>query len=645
MTTTRVLVILSLTTTPSFVLVSATSPISYAPARRSRRMVFARARSRLACCTREGFLATPMESWKRRLNSSSVSSRTFCSSSSPFMSRHALAFIVFWGGATAAPPPDPPTGLRRSKPEEGTAAPPPVPPTGLRRSKSFRSYPWLLQGSGTGHELGLDADLLRGEAEALARRSLVHTLHLVHDPAGLHHGDPELGVALALAHARLCGLLGHRLVREDADEDLSAALHAAGEGDAGRLDLAVGDPARLERLEPEIAEGQARSALGLAPHAAALGLAILDALRHQHGVLRLRRRALGGQHLALEDPYLHADGPVRRVRLGEAVVDVGADGVQRHSPVAIPFAARDLRAPQPPGAGDPDAVGAEPQRRGDGLLHGAPEGHALLELEGHVLRHQLRVELGMDDLFDVEVDLLGRAHLDLVLELLHLGALPADDDAGARGEDGDAGAIGRPLDVDSGDAGVIQRGLDEAPDLHVLVKEARVALGGEPPRAPGACGAQPESDRMCLLPHWLPLGGPRRARRRLVGKLDREMAGAVFDEEGSAHGPRRHALHGRPAVGGGLDHAEVVEVPHLVVVLGIRDGRAQHFLDEARGGLRGVGEGGQGLPRRLAPDVLEDEPGLGGGHADVAGGGARLHGVLRISPWARRRPSRPAHAP
>src|SRR5215813_185018 len=396
MTTTRVLVILSLTTTPSFVLISATSPISYAPARRSRRMVLARARSRLACCTRDGFLATPMESWKRRLNSSSVSSRTFCSSSSPFMSRHADAFM----------------GL------------------------------CSLQGSGTGHELGLDADLLRGEAEAFARRGLIHALHLVHDPAGLHHGNPELRVALALAHARLRGLLGHRLVREDANEDLPAALDAAGEGDAGRLDLAVGDPARLERLEPEIAEGQARSALGLAPHAAALGLAILDALGHQHGVLRLRRRALGGQHLALEDPYLHADGPVRRVRLGEAVVDVGADGVQRHSPVAIPLAARDLRAPQPPGAGDPDAVGAEPQRRGDGLLHGAPEGHALLELEGHVLRHQLRVELGMDDLFDVEVDLLGRAHLDLVLELLHLGALPADDDAGARGEDGDAGAIG-----------------------------------------------------------------------------------------------------------------------------------------------------------------------------------------------------------
>src|SRR5712692_4721076 len=99
-------------------------------------MVLARARSRLACCTREGFFATPMEIWNRKLNSSSVSSLTFCSRSSPLISRQLSAFIMFWGGATAAPPPDPPNEFPLScaaphlSPFWGgaTAAPPPDPP-------------------------------------------------------------------------------------------------------------------------------------------------------------------------------------------------------------------------------------------------------------------------------------------------------------------------------------------------------------------------------------------------------------------------------------------------------------------------------------------------------------------------------------
>src|SRR5882724_11217100 len=147
---------------------------------------------------------------------------------------------------------------------------------------------------------------------------------------------------------------------------------------------------------------------------------------------RLRRR--GAEHLALEDPHLHADRPVRRVGGGEAVVDVGPQRVERHAAVAVPLAARDLTAAQPARAGDADAVGAEPQRGGHGLLHGAPERHALLELERHVLGHELGVELGTDDLRDVEVDLLARARLQLVLELLPFRALEADDDAGPRRE-------------------------------------------------------------------------------------------------------------------------------------------------------------------------------------------------------------------
>src|SRR5256885_16949223 len=170
-------------------------------------------------------------------------------------------------------------------------------------------------------------------------------------------------------------------------------------------------------------------------------------------LLRLRRR--GAKHLALEDPHLHADRPVRGVGGGQAVVDVGPQRVQGHAPVAVPLAARDLTAAQPARARDADAVGAEPQRGRDRLLHGAPEGHALLELQRDVLGHQLGVELGVDDLLDVEVDLLVRARLQLVLQLFDFRALAADDDPRARREDGDAGAVGRALDVDARDAGVV----------------------------------------------------------------------------------------------------------------------------------------------------------------------------------------------
>src|SRR5256712_6960615 len=211
----------------------------------------------------------------------------------------------------------------------------------------------------------------------------------------------------------------------------------------------------------------------------------------------------GSQDLALEDPDLDADRPRRRVRGGEAVIDVGADRVQRHAPVAVPLAARDLAAAQPARARDADAVGAQPERGRHCLLHRPPEGHALLQLQRDVLGHGLRVQLGVDDLLDVEVDLLPRARLELVLQLLHLGALAADDDAGPRGEDGDPRAGRRALDVDLRDAGVVELVLDEAPDLDVLVQEVGVVLRREPARRPCPGRAEAEADRMRLLTHRL----------------------------------------------------------------------------------------------------------------------------------------------
>src|SRR5215510_14973788 len=152
---------------------------------RSRWIVYARARSRRACPIRDGFLATPIASWKRRLKISSDRSRAFCVSSSSERSRHLAAFIV---------------ARLRSR--------------------------LALQAPRSHHELGRDAHLVGRGAERLARHVLRHTLHLVEDAARLDDGDPLLGVALALSHARLRRLLRDRLVGEDADPNLAAPLEA-----------------------------------------------------------------------------------------------------------------------------------------------------------------------------------------------------------------------------------------------------------------------------------------------------------------------------------------------------------------------------------------------------------------------------------
>src|SRR5580692_3376276 len=76
--------------------------------------------------------------------------------------------------------------------------------------------------------------------------------------------------------------------------------------------------------------------------------------RRGFGSLGLSRRgglglSLGGldfgliEHFALEYPYLDADDAVRGLRLGGAVVDVGAEGVQRNAALAIGLGAGDFR--------------------------------------------------------------------------------------------------------------------------------------------------------------------------------------------------------------------------------------------------------------------------------------------------------------
>src|SRR4051794_23844676 len=120
------------------------------------------------------------------------------------------------------------------------------------------------------------------QAHGLACEGLRHSGELEHHAARLDDGDPAFGVALAGAHAGLGRLLGVGLVREDVDPHLAATLDLARHRDTGGLDLPVGQPAGLQRLQPVVAEGDGLLAAGEPGAPAAMHLAELASLGSEH---------------------------------------------------------------------------------------------------------------------------------------------------------------------------------------------------------------------------------------------------------------------------------------------------------------------------------------------------------------------------
>src|SRR5205814_9879590 len=173
--------------------------------------------------------------------------------------------------------------------------------------------PWSKELSLPLHDLRLDRQLLAREPERLFGERLGNAGELEHHAARLDHADPAFGRALAGAHAGLGRLLREALVGEDVDPDLAAALDLARHRDAGSLDLAVGDPAAVHRLQAVVAELHGRLALRIPGAATAVLLAELRLLREQHRLLRLRLLA---RRARLRLRLLGGRRSLRRGRLG-----------------------------------------------------------------------------------------------------------------------------------------------------------------------------------------------------------------------------------------------------------------------------------------------------------------------------------------
>ena len=178
--------------------------------------------------------------------------------------------------------------------------------------------------------------------------------------------------------------------------------------------------------------------------------------------------------------------------------------MQGHAAVTVPLGAGDFSACQAAGTGHLDALGPKLAGQGNRAFHGPAEGHAALQLGGDALGHELGLDLGTADLGHLDGDVLSEFLLEVVAQLLDLGALAADDDARAGGVQHQAHLAAGAFDLDLGETGVVELLLDVFTELVVLENEGRIVLLAEPAGKPVLGIPQAEPDRMYFLTHGAP---------------------------------------------------------------------------------------------------------------------------------------------
>src|SRR5258707_1178691 len=176
------------------------------------------------------------------------------------------------------------------------------------------------------------------------------------------------------------------------------------------------------------------------------------------------------EDFALEDPDLDAAGAEGGESGRHPVINVGAQRVQGHATFAVPFHARDFGAAETARAVDTNALGAETHRRLHRALHGAAERDAALQLLGDRFGDQGRVELRLADFDDVDDDVGGGDVGNPLAQLVDVGALLADHDAGTCRMDRHAALLVRALDHDPGDSSLLELLVQDLADFDILVQ-------------------------------------------------------------------------------------------------------------------------------------------------------------------------------
>src|SRR5574343_1135940 len=309
---------------------------------------------------------------------------------------------------------------------------------------------------------------------------------------------------------------------------------------------------------------------------------------------------VASQRLTLVHPHLDADDTIGGVSFRNAVVDVGAQGVQGHTTFAVPFGTGNFSAIQTTRAHDLDALGTQTHGVLHRTLHGAAEHDPLDELLGDGVSDQLSIHFRLANFFDVHMH--GHAHdaLQISLQLFDVLALLADHNTRTGAENGDAGVLCRTLDDNTAHGGVCQLLLQMSTDLEVFVQHlGEVGASGKPAGAPVTSNRQTEAGRMDFLSHGI----------SLLSDSHVNVAGRLADTVAAALCTSGEALQGHALFHVNGLHAQGVDIG-TIVMLGIGNGRLDNLFDDLRALFGAEGQDVQRLLNRLSTDQVSDQTAL-----------------------------------
>src|SRR5690606_24168649 len=210
------------------------------------------------------------------------------------------------------------------------------------------------------------------------------------------------------------------------------------------------------------------------------------------------------EDLALVDPDLDADDAVGGAGFSETVVDVGAQGVQRHTAFAVPLRTGNFCTIQAATHVDLDAQGTQTHRVADRALHCTAEHDATLQLLRDGLGNQLCVQLRLAHFSDVDVRRDAHHLAHFLTQLLDVLTTLADHHARTGGVDRHARGLCRTLDQDLADAGLCKLLAQHFANFQVGCQiTSKLGLVGVPLGVPILGNTEADTNRMNFMPHGL----------------------------------------------------------------------------------------------------------------------------------------------